>query len=74
MHIITVYTSSYDSTVLISIVSPYFMSENRKRHSVTCVFILLFILVEIVNEMHEIDDVGTNEPIYMISWLNIVSV
>ena len=43
------------------------MSENRKRHSETCAFILLFILVEIVNEMHEIDDVGTNEPIYMIS-------
>ena len=70
LHKITVYTSNCDSTSLISIVTLFFMSKNRKSHGVACVFISLFILLEIVmlrpdkiifnNKMHEIDDVGTN--------------
>ena len=48
-HKITVYTSSYDSTILVSTVSLFIMSKNRKTHGVICVFILLFVLVKVVN-------------------------
>ena len=44
---ITLYTSNYDNTILIPI-GLFFISKNRKSLGVTFVFILLFILVEIV--------------------------
>ena len=54
------YTSNGDSTILISIVSDFFMSKNRKSHGMT---LSVFSSDKIIfnNKGHEIDDLGTNE-------------
>ena len=54
------YTSNGDSTILISIVSDFFMSKNRKSHGMT---LPVFSSDKIIfnNKGHEIDDLGTNE-------------
>ena len=66
---VTVKTLNLDSTMLISIVSLFFIRNNRKSH-VTCAFFhyLFYKKLSMLgsdkiifnNKMHEIDDVGTN--------------